>query len=152
MYGVPARKAGDKPAEAKKDKGPLVFPKMFRRLVGFNEDPQGTATLSDFLALPVNKNDLVIDLAVFKTLTPAQRASPTTKGSGVPVIKLHTLVTQGNRLGPKPETLVFIEKSAMLKNSTGEVTEGTRETSSEDPVKVMTPSYNRHAYCSFTSS
>ncbi len=122
MYGVPAGKAGDSPGEAKKDKGSLVFPKMFRRLVGFNEDPRGTATLDDFLALPVNKNDRVIDLPVFKTLTPAQRANPTKKGSGVPVIKLHTLVTHGNRLGPKPETLVFIEKTAVLKNSTGEVT------------------------------
>ena len=122
MYGLPAGKAGDNPAEAKTDKGPVVFPKMFRRLVGFSEDPQGTSTLSEFLALPVNKNDLVIDLAVFKTLTPAQRANPTKKNSGVPIIKLNTLVTGGNRLGRRPETLVFIEKPAVLKNSTGVVT------------------------------
>ena len=95
---------------------------MFRRLVGFSEDPQGTSTLSEFLTLPVNKKDLVIDLAVFKTLTPAQRANPTKKNSGVPIIKLKTLVTGGNRLGRRPETLVFIEKSAVLKNSTGVVT------------------------------
>jgi len=122
MYGLPAGKAGDDAAEAKKDKGQVVFPKLFRRLVGFNEDPHGAVTLSDFIALPLNKNDLVIDLAVFKTLTPAQRANPTKKNSGVPLIKLSTLVTHGNRLDRKPETIVFIEKPAVLKNSTGTVT------------------------------
>jgi endonuclease YncB( thermonuclease family) len=122
MYGLPAGKAGDDPAEATKDKGQVVFPKLFRRLVGFSEDAHGVSTLSDFLALPLNKADLVIDLAVFKTLTPAQRADPTKKNSGVPLIKLHTLVTDGNRFDPKPETLVFVEKPAVLKNSTGTVT------------------------------
>jgi endonuclease YncB( thermonuclease family) len=122
MYGVPAGKAGENQAEAKSDKGQVAFPKMFRRLVGFRENPQGATTLSEFLALPVNKNDLVIELAVFKTLTDAQRANPTKKNSGVPVIKFKTLVTSGNRLNPKPETLVFIEKPAVLKNSTGLVT------------------------------
>lgn len=122
MYGLPAGNAGDDPAEAKKDKGQLAFPKLFRRLVGFSENPHGVATLSDFLALPANKHDLVIDLAVFKTLTPAQRANPTKKNSGVSLIKLHTLVTDGNRLDPKPETVVFVEKPAVLKNSTGKVT------------------------------
>ena len=90
--------------------------------MGFNEDPQGVATLSDFLALPLNKQDLVIDLAVFQTLTAAQREHPTKKNSGVPLIKLHTLVTDGNRFDPKPETVVFVEKTAVLKNSTGKVT------------------------------
>jgi endonuclease YncB( thermonuclease family) len=122
MYGLPAGEVGDKPAQAKKDKGQVVFPKLFRRLVGFNEDPHGVATLSDFLALPLNKQDLVIDLAVFKTLTAAQREHPTKKNSGVPLIKLHTLVTDGNRFDPKPETVVFVEKAAVLKNSTGKVT------------------------------
>lgn len=122
MYGLPAGKGGDNPADAKTDKGHVAFPKMFRRLVGFTENPNGTTTLSEFLALPANKGDLVIDLAVFKTLTPAQRADPTKANSGVPIIKLKTLVTSGNRLGPKPETLVFIEKPAVLKNSTGLVT------------------------------
>jgi endonuclease YncB( thermonuclease family) len=122
MYGLPAGKSGDDPAESKKDKGELVFPKLFRRLVGFSENPHGVTSLSEFLALPANKNDLVIDLAVFKTLTPAQRENPTKKNSGVPLIKLHTLVTDGNRLDPKPETLVFVEKPAVLKNNTGKVT------------------------------
>ena len=122
MYGLPAGKAGDPPAEAKTDKGPVVFPKMFRRLVGFNENSKGATTLAAFLALPSKKNDLVIDLAVFKTLTPAQRAHPAKKNSGVPVIKFHTLVTDGNRLDPKPETMVFVEEPAVLKNSTGTVT------------------------------
>jgi endonuclease YncB( thermonuclease family) len=122
MYGLDAGQAGDDQTEAKKDKGKVVFPKLFRRLVGFNEDSQGAATLSDFLALPVNKRDLVIDLAVFKTLTPAQRTDPTKKNSGVPLIKFHTLVTDGNRLDRRPETMVFVEKPAVLKNSTGYVT------------------------------
>ena len=121
MYGLPAGARGDNPVEATTDKGPVAFPKLFRRLVAFRENPHGAATLSDFLALPVNKRDLVIDLAVFKTLTPAQRANPTKK-NGVPLIQLQTLVTDGNRLNPKPETLVFVEKSAVLKNSTGTVT------------------------------
>ena len=122
MYGLPAGKAGDDPAEAKKDKGKVVFPKLFRRLVGFNENSKGAATLTDFLALPSKKKDLVISLAVFKTLTPAQRARPTKKNSGVPLIKFHTLVTDGNRLDPKPEDIVFVEEPAALKNSTGKVT------------------------------
>jgi len=117
MYGLPSGKAGDDPAEAKKDKGKLVVPKLFRRLVGFNEDSKGAATLKDFLALPSKKRDLVIKLSDFKTLTPAQRAHPTKKNSGVPLIKLHTLVTDGNRLGPKAEDLVFVEDAASLKNS-----------------------------------
>lgn len=122
MYGLPAGKAGDPPAEARTDKGKVVFPKMFRRLVGFNENSKGAATLSGFLALPSKKNDLVIDLAVFKTLTSAQRARPTKKNSGVPLIKFHTLVTNGNRFDRKPETVVFVESPATLKNSTGKVT------------------------------
>lgn len=122
MYGLPAGKAGDDPAEAAKDRGQLVFPKIFRRLVGFNEDSHGAASLSEFLGLPINKNDLVIDLAVFKTLTPSQRANPTKKNSGVPLIKLKDLVTSGNRFDGRPESLVFVEKPAVLKNSTGRVT------------------------------
>jgi len=122
MYGLAAGKAGESPAQTNNDKGKVVLPKMFRRLVGFKENPKGTATLTDFLALPTNKKDLVIDLAKFKTLSPAQRANPTAKNSGVPLKKLSTLVTDGNRLDPKPETLVFVEKPAVLKNSTGTVT------------------------------
>ena len=121
MYGLPSGKAGDDPAEAKKDKGKLVLPKMFRRLVEFSEDSKGTATLKDFLAA-FKKRDLVIKLADFKTLTAAQRADPTKKNSGVPLIKLHTLVTDGNRLDSKAEDLVFVEAPAVLKNSTGKVT------------------------------
>ncbi len=122
MYGLPAGKQGDNAAEAKTDKGPVVFPKMFRRLVGFNEDSKGASTLKNFLALPSKKKDLVIRLAVFKTLTSAQRAHPTKKNSGVPLIKFHTLVSDDNRLNPKPEDLVFVEEPAELKNSTGKVT------------------------------
>jgi endonuclease YncB( thermonuclease family) len=121
MYGLPAGKAGDDPADAKADKGKVVLPKMFRRLVGFNENPKGTKTLEQFLALPQNKQDLVIDLKKFKTLTPAQRANPTAKNSGVPLMRLNTLVKNGNRLVPKPETLVFVEKGATLKNINGPV-------------------------------
>ncbi len=121
MYGLPAGAAGDNSAEAKKDKGPVVFPKLFRRLVGFSENTHGAATLAAFLALPVNKRDVVIDLEIFKTLTPFQRSHPTEK-NGVPLIKFYTLVTDGNRLDPKPEALVFVEKPAVLKNSTGRVT------------------------------
>jgi endonuclease YncB( thermonuclease family) len=120
MYGLPAGKAGDKPALANKDKGKVILPKMFRRLVGFNENPKGTSTLEAFLALPQNKKDLVIELKVFKTLTPAQRAKPSAK-NGVPLIRLNTLVKNGNRLVPDPETLVFVEKGATLKNSDGPV-------------------------------
>jgi endonuclease YncB( thermonuclease family) len=121
MYGLPAGAAGDNQAEAAKDKGPVALPKLFRRLVGFSEKPQGAATLSDYLALPVNKRDLVIDLAVFKTLTPAQRLNPTKK-NGVPLIMLRKLVTDGNRLDRKPETLVFVEKPSVLNNNKGKVT------------------------------
>jgi endonuclease YncB( thermonuclease family) len=121
MYGLPAGAAGDNQAEAAKDKGPVALPKLFRRLVGFSEKPQGAATLSDYLALPVNKRDLVIDLAVFKTLTPAQRLNPTKK-IGVPLIMLRKLVTDGNRLDRKPETLVFVEKPSVLNNNKGKVT------------------------------
>ena len=120
MYGLPAGKGGDNPAQAKTDKGTLVFPKLFRRLVGFKENPSGAATLQEFLALPAHKNDLVIKLADFKKLTPAQREQPVKKGA--PVVPLHTLVTDGNRLDPKPEDLVFVEAPAVLKNSTGKVT------------------------------
>jgi len=119
MYGLPAGKAGDDPADAMKDRGKVTLPKMFRRLVGFNENPNGAKTLEQFLGLPQNKEDLVIDLKRFKTLTPAQRANPTAKNSGVPLIRLNTLVKNGNRLVPKPETLVFVEKAATLKNSSG---------------------------------
>jgi endonuclease YncB( thermonuclease family) len=122
MYGLPAGKAGDAPSEAKADKGEVVFPKLFRRLVGFKEDPKGAATLADFLALPSKKKDLVIDLADFMKLTPAQRKHPTKKNSGVNLVPFHTLVSDGNRLDRKPETLVFVEESAELKNSTGKVT------------------------------
>ncbi len=121
MYGLPAGKAGNNQSEAKIDKGPVAFPKLFRRLVGFRENPHGAVTLAAFLALPRNRRDLVIDLAVFKTLTDAQRANPTKK-NGVPLIKFQTLVTDGNHLDPKPENLVFVEKPAVLKNSTGKVT------------------------------
>lgn len=122
MYGLAAGKAGENQAQAKNDKGKVVLPKMFRRLVGFRESSKGAVTLADFLALPANKKDLVIDLAKFNTLSPAQRANPTGKNSGVPLIKLSKLVTDGNRLDPKPETLVFVEKPAVLKNSAGNVT------------------------------
>jgi len=121
MYGLPAGKAGDLPTDAKNDKGKVALPKMFRRLVGYKENPKGATTLEKFLALPSKKLDLVIDLAVFKTLTPAQREHPSKK-KGVPLIKLQTLVTDGNRLDPKPEDLVFVEEPAVLKNSTGKVT------------------------------
>jgi len=121
MYGLPAGKAGDSPALASKDKGPVVLPKMFRRLVAFNENPKGTTTLQQFLGLAQNSKDLVIDLAKFKKLTPKQRANPTAKNSGVPLIRLNTLVKNGNQLVPKPETLVFVEKGATLKNSKGPV-------------------------------
>jgi endonuclease YncB( thermonuclease family) len=119
MYGLPCGKAGDDPAQAKKDKGKLVLPKLFRRLVGFKENPNGAATLEDFLtvASKKHKRDMVIKLADFKTLTPAQRANPTKKNSGVPLIKLHTLITDGNRLNTKAEDLVFVEDPATLKNS-----------------------------------
>ena len=43
MYGLPAGAAGDNQAEAAKDKGPVALPKLFRRLVGFSEKPQGAA-------------------------------------------------------------------------------------------------------------
>jgi endonuclease YncB( thermonuclease family) len=123
MYGLAAGQAGDNPAQAKTDKGKVVLPKMFRRLVGFSENPKGATTLAEFLALPANKKDQVIDLAVFKTLSPAQRANPTKKNSGVPLLKLSALVTDKNRLDRKPETLVFVEQAADLKNSTGKVTD-----------------------------
>src|SRR5262245_9435177 len=122
MYGLPAGKAGDNPADAKSDKGRVVLPKMFRRLVGFHEDPRGATTLDDFLKLKINEKDKVIDLAVFKTLTPAQRQNPDKKNSGVPLIPLHQLVKSGNRLSRKPETIVFIEKPGVLKNDKGPVT------------------------------
>jgi endonuclease YncB( thermonuclease family) len=121
MYGLPAGKAGDNPAQAKTDKGKVILPKMFRRLVGFNENPKAAPTLADYLALPQNKKDLVIDLAAFKKLTPSQRQNPTRKNSGVPLIRLNTLVKDGNRLAPKPETIVFVEKGATLKNNSGPV-------------------------------
>jgi endonuclease YncB( thermonuclease family) len=123
MYGLPAGKAGDNPADANKDKGKVVLPKVFRRLVGFNENPKGTTTLEQFLGLPQNKKDLVIDLRIFKTLTAKQRANPTAKNSGVPLTRLNTLVKSGNRLTRKPETLVFVEKGATLRNSSGTVTD-----------------------------
>lgn len=122
LYGLPAGKAGDDPAVAKKDKGKVILPKMFRRLVAFNENPKGATTLEEFLALPQNKQDLVIDLKVFKKLTPAQRANPTAKKSGVPMMRLNTLVKNGNRLIPDPDTLVFVEKGSTLKNSNGKIT------------------------------
>ena len=121
MYGLAAGKAGDSSADAQKDRGKVVLPKLFRRLTGFKENPKGAKTLGDFLKLPSKKKDLVISLPAFKTLTPAQRAHPIKK-SGVPLIKFHTLVTDGNRLDPKPEALVFVEDPAVLKNSTGKVT------------------------------
>jgi endonuclease YncB( thermonuclease family) len=119
MYGLPCGKAGDGPAEAKKDKGKVVLPKLFRRLVGFKENSKDTATLKDFLAVASKKGkrDLVIKLADFKTLTRAQRANPSKKNSAVPLINLHTLITDGNRLNPKAEDLVFVEDPATLKNS-----------------------------------
>lgn len=89
--------------------------------VGFRENPRGAAGLAAFLALPVNNRDVVIDPETFKTLTPLQRSRPTKK-IGVPLTKFHTLVTDGNRLDPKPETLIFVEKAAVLKNSTGKGT------------------------------
>ena len=49
MHGVPSGKVGDDPADAKKDKGKLVLPKRFRRLVEFSEDSKSIATLTDFL-------------------------------------------------------------------------------------------------------
>lgn len=122
MYGLPAGKAGESKTQAKTDKGDVVLPKMFRRLVGFHENPNGTTTLKAFLELKENRQDQVIDLAAFKTLTTAQRANPTKKGSGVPLIQLSTLVKDKNRMERKPETLIFVEKAAMLKNSTGKVT------------------------------
>jgi len=121
MYGLPAGKAGDNPASAKTDKGRVVLPKMFRRLVGFSEDSKGAKTLQEFLGLDKNKKDLVIDLAKFKTLTPAQRANPTAKNSKVPLVRLNKLVKNDNRLVPKPETLVFVEKAATIKNNDGPV-------------------------------
>lgn len=123
LYGLPAGKAGDNPAVAKKDKGKVVLPKMFRRLVGFNENPNGTTSLEAFLALPKNKKDQVIDLKVFKTLTPAQRAEPRRKKNHVPLIQLSTLVKNGDRLTADPETLVFVEDVATLHNSNGKVTD-----------------------------
>jgi hypothetical protein len=36
-------------------------------------------------------------------------------------MRLNTLVKNGNRLVPKPETLVFVEKGATLKNINGPV-------------------------------
>jgi endonuclease YncB( thermonuclease family) len=125
LYGLPAGKAGDNPAVAKKDKGKVVLPKMFRRLVGFNENPNGTKSLEAFLALPKNKKDKVIDLKVFKTLTPAQRANPTLKKNHVPLIQLSTLVKSGDRLVPDPETIVFVEQASTLSNSSGKVTDWT---------------------------
>jgi len=64
---------------------------------------------------------LVIDFAAFKKLTPSQRQNPTRKNSGVPLIRLNTLVKNGNRLAPKPETIVFVEKGATLNNNSGPV-------------------------------
>jgi endonuclease YncB( thermonuclease family) len=121
MYGLAAGKTGDNPADAKTDHGDVVLPKMFRRLVGFNENPRGTTTLEEFLGLAQNRKDLVIELAAFTKLTAAQRANPTAKNSGVPVIRLNKLVKNGNCLVRKPETLVFVEKGATLKNSSGTV-------------------------------
>ena len=122
MYGLPAGKAGDNPAQANSDKGEVVLPKMFRRLVAYKENPQGAKTLAEYLALPKKKKDLVVDLAAFKKLTASQRAHPAKKNSGVPVVKLSTLVSDKNRLDPRPETLVFVEDAADLKNNTGNVT------------------------------
>ena len=121
MYGLAAGKAGDSSADVQKDKGKLVLPKLFRRLVAYKENSKGATSLEAFLVLPSKKHDLVINLADFKKLTVTQRAHPTKK-AGVPLINLHTLVTSGNRLDRKPENLVFVEEPAVLKNSTGKVT------------------------------
>jgi hypothetical protein len=118
MYGLPAGEAGDRESDADSDKGDVVLPKIFRRLVAFRENPKDTKTLQAFLALDQNKKDLVIDLAKFKKLTPAQRAKPSVK-NGVPVVRLSKLVTDGNRLDPEPNTLVFVEKGTTLSNSDG---------------------------------
>jgi len=101
----------------------VVLPKMFRRLVGFNENPNGTKSLEAFLALKQNKKDKVIDLKVFKTLTPAQRANPTLKKNHVPLIQLSTLGKNGDRLTADPEAIVFVEQGATLKNNDGKVTD-----------------------------
>jgi hypothetical protein len=71
------------PPTPRATRGQWSFRKLFRRLVGFQEDPHGAATLADFIKLPINKHDQVIDLAVFKTRTPAQRQNPDKKNSGV---------------------------------------------------------------------
>jgi endonuclease YncB( thermonuclease family) len=125
LYGLPAGKAGDNPAVAKKDKGKVVLPKMFRRLVAFNENANGAESLESFLALKQNKKDQVIDLKVFKTLTPAQRAEPRSKKNHVPLIQLSALVKNGDRLTGDPETMVFVEDEATLHNSNGKVKDWT---------------------------
>lgn len=119
MYGLPAGKAGDSPSDANKDKGKVVFPKLFRRLVRFHEHPKGATTLEQFLK--TLKSDQTIPLATFKTLTPKQRARPTKK-NGVQLTPFHQLVTDGNRLDPKPESFVVVEVGPNLKNSNGPVT------------------------------
>lgn len=115
MYGLPAGAADDNSAEAKKDKGPVVFPKFFRRLVGFSENQHGTATLAAFLALPVNKRDVVIDLEIFKTLTPFQRSHPTEKTDQV----LHPC-HRWQSSGPKARGPCFCRKASRAQKQHGE--------------------------------
>jgi hypothetical protein len=67
--------------------------------------------------------DKAIDLKVFKTLTPAQRANPTLKKNHVPLIQLSRLVKNGDRLASDPETIVFVEQGATLNNNNGKVTD-----------------------------
>jgi endonuclease YncB( thermonuclease family) len=117
MYGLRAGNQGDNPQEAQTDKGELCLPKMFRRLTAFHEDSKGAATLDEFLA---GNKDLVIEFKTFRTLSAEARKNP--EKLRAPMMPLHKLVSDRNRLDGDPTSIVFIEAEAALKNSTGRVT------------------------------
>jgi hypothetical protein len=97
------------------DAGPLILPKLFRRQYMWQDErDRGTsraATLRDYLLEPApSKRDKFVDARVF--LTDPQQA---------PVRDLAEAIRSDNRLGLRPERIVFLEADANLQGPDGQL-------------------------------
>lgn len=106
------RKPGSVP---RADAGPLILPKLFRRqYMWWDERTRGTtraATLREYLLEPVpSKRDKFVDARKFLA-----------DGAKAPVHDLGEAIRSDNRLGLRPEWIVFLEAEANLCGPDGKI-------------------------------
>jgi endonuclease YncB( thermonuclease family) len=111
--GMTERKVGTKPTPAM-DVGPVLMPKIFRRLVKFSVSQENQLFAQDFRSFLANQTDPVVSRAGFLA-NPDQKAPP----AGSPDGNLASRFSATEVLQPDPSDMVFFEQDSTLVDKNG---------------------------------